>query len=218
MRLSPWIALVALAFGGGAFAQTPTGRSGMSSGDTVGNMNAYQQLRLFGICTVRTQRRAALAIIAAAQGSPEERRAMQGTVFGELDTNCLGGGDRTVMSPVLARGAIAEGLVMSGGVPPEFLRPAPATNEVRDLAGAGRCYAVGHQEQVRALLATRIGSPVELAAVTALWSELRPCLARINIRLNATWIRYILAEGLLTLAPSSPAPATAAPANPAPGS
>jgi outer membrane lipoprotein SlyB len=213
MKYMHWGALAALALAGAASAQTPSGRSGMSSGDTYSNMNAYRELRQFGICLVRTQRSAALAIIAAAQGSPEENRAMQGTVYGELDTNCMGGGDTNVMSSVLARGAVAEGLVLSGGVPPTLLRPAPAPNEVRDLPGAGRCYAAGHQEQIRGLLATRIASPEERAAATALWSELRPCLARFNLRLNPTWIRYILAEGLLTLAPT----ATPAPAAPAPG-
>jgi len=198
---------------GGASAQTPSGRSGSSSGDTYSNMNAYRELRMFGICIVRTQRSAALAIIAAEQGSPEEGRAMQGTVFGELDTNCGGAGDQTVMSPILARGAIAEGLLLSGGVPPQFLRPAPAPNQVRDLAGAGRCYAAGHENEVRGLLATPIGSPQERAAAGVLWADIRPCLARWTLRLSPVWIRYILAEGLLTLAPTGPAPA----ASPAPG-
>jgi hypothetical protein len=203
MRTLRWTVLAALALAGTAAAQTPSGRSGTSTGDTVGNMNAYRELRLFGICIVRTQRSSALAIIAAAQGSPEERRAMQGTVFGELDTNCMGGGDRTVMSPVLARGTIAEGLLLSGGVPQNMLLPAPAPNEVRDLGGAGRCYAVGHQAEIRALLATPIGSPQERAAAAALWPDFRPCLARYNLRLNPVWIRYILAEGLLRLAPAA---------------
>jgi hypothetical protein len=219
MRSLHWLALGAFVFSGTAFAQTPQGRSGMSTADTVSNMNAYRELRNFGICLARTERSAAIAIIAAAQNSPEEQRAMQGTVFGELTTNCMGGGDRTTMSATLARGTVAEGLLLSGGVPPQLLRPAPSPEEVRDLAGAGRCYAAGHQAEIRALLATQISSPQERAAAAALWPEFRPCLARYNIRLNPVWIRYILAEGLLTLAPSSPAPApaTPVPASPAPG-
>jgi hypothetical protein len=207
------LALAAVAMAAGASAQTPSARSGSSSGDTYSNMNAYRELRMFGICLVRTEHSAALAIIAAEQGSPEEERAMQGTVFGELDTNCGGAGDHVVMSPLLARGAIAEGLLLSGGVPPQLLRPAPPPDQVRDLPGAGRCYAAGHEAQVRALLATQIGSPQERAAAGVLWPEFRPCLARYNLRLSPVWIRYILAEGLLTLAPTGPAP----PASPAPG-
>jgi hypothetical protein len=198
-----WTFLAALLLSGAASAQTPSGRSGSSSGDTYSNMNAYRELRLFGICLVRTDRSAALAIIAADQGSREEDRAMQGTVFGDLDTNCMGGGDHSVMSPILARGTIAEGLLLSGGVPPQLQLPAPAPNEVRDLPGAGRCYAVGHQAEARALLATDIGSPQERAAAAALWADLRPCLARFNLRLSPVWIRYILAEGLLRLAPAA---------------
>jgi len=210
--------LAAVVLSGSAAAQTPTARSGMSTADTVGNMNAYRELRDFGICFARTQRSAAIAIIAAPQNSPEERRAMQGTVFGDdLITNCMGGGDRTSMSTIFARGTVAEGLLLSGGVPPQLLRPAPSPEQVTDLAGAGRCYAAGHQGEIRALLATRISSPEERAAAAALWTEFRPCLARYNIRLNAVWIRYILAEGLLTLAPTEPAPASPAPASPAPG-
>jgi hypothetical protein len=203
MRLLQWTVLAALVLSGAASAQVPAGRSGMSTADTLSNMNAYRELRNFGICLVRTQRSAALAIIAAEQGSPEERRAMQGTVYGELDTNCMGGGDTTTMSGVYARGTIAEGLLLSGGVPPSLLLPAPAPNEVRDLAGAGRCYAAGHQAEIRALLATQIGSPQERAAAAALWNDFRTCLARFNIRLNQVWIRYILAEGLLRLAPAA---------------
>lgn len=213
MKFFGGILLTALFLSGAAVAQTPGGRSGMSSGDTVSNMNAYRELRNFGICLVRTERSTALAIIAAEQGSPEERRAMQGTVFGELTTNCMAGGDRTVMSTVLARGTIAEGLFLSGGVPPNLLLPAPAPDQVRDLAGAGRCYAAGHQAEIRALLATPIGSPAERAAAAALWPEFRLCLVRINIRLNAVWIRYILAEGLLRLAPGAATSPAAAPAN-----
>ena len=208
MKFPRWIALAALCLPGAAVAQTAPARSGSSSNASLGNMNAYRQLRDFGICFARTERTAALAIIAAPQGSPEEARAMRGTIFGEdLNTNCMGGGDRSVMSTVFARGTVAEGLVMSGGVPPQMRLPAPPPEQVRDLPGAGRCYAAAHETEIRGLLATRIGSDEERAAAAALWPGFRPCLARFSIRLNPVWIRYILAEGLLTLAPAAPAPA-----------
>lgn len=210
MKFAGGIILAALLLSGAAAAQTPQGRSGMSSsGDTYSNMNAYRELRAFGICFVRTQRTAALAIIAGAQGSPEEEAALRRYIYGEHDTNCMMGGDRHVMSNIFLRGTIAEGLLMSGGVPANLLLPAPAPAQVRDLAGAGRCFAAGHETQIRAVLATQPGSPQETAAVGALWGDFRPCLANFRIRLNALWIRYILAEGLLKLAPASPA----APAN-----
>ena len=214
MRRILALAFAAAALSGPATAQTQGGRSGSSTNESLANMNAYRELRDFGICFARTERSAAVAIIAAAQGSPEERRAMQGTVFGEdLNTNCMGAGDHSFMSSVLARGTVAEGLLLSGGVPPQLRQPAPSPEQVRDLAGAGRCYAAGHETEIRSLLATRIGSQQERDAAAALWPEFRPCLARYNIRLNPVWIRYILAEGLLTLAPSSPAPPSPAPGN-----
>jgi hypothetical protein len=208
MKVSHWIALVALCLSGTAVAQTSPARSGSSTNASLSNMNAYRELRTFGICFARTERSAALAIIAAPQGSPDEARAMRGTIFGEdLNTNCMGGGDRSVMSTVFARGTVAEGLLLSGGVPPQMRLPAPPPEQVRDLPGAGRCYAAAHETEIRGLLATRIGSDEERAAATALWPGFRPCLARYNLRLNPVWIRYILAEGLLTLAPPSSPPA-----------
>ena len=208
MKFPRWIALAALCLPGAAVAQTAPARSGSSSNASLGNMNAYRELRDFGICFARTERSAALAIVGASQGSADEARAMRGTIFGEdLTTNCMRGGDRSVMSTVFARGTVAEGLLLSGGVPPQMRLPAPPPEQVRDLPGAGRCYAAAHETEIRGLLATRIGSDEERAAAAALWPGFRPCLARFSIRLNPVWIRYILAEGLLTLAPAAPAPA-----------
>lgn len=202
MRILHWTFLAALLLPGAAAAQTPAGRSGSSTNDSLSNMNAYRELRMFGICVARSQRADALAVIAAAHGSPEETDLIRRRILGERET-CMGAGDRTTMSTTFARGALVEGLLLSGGVPAELLLPAPAPNEVRDLAGAGRCYAVGHRAEIRALLATQIGSPQERAAAAALWNDFRPCLARFNVRLNPVWIRYILAEGLLRLAPAA---------------
>ena len=57
------------------------------------------------------------------------------------------------------------------------------------------------------MLATRAGSAEELAATTALWNDFRTCLPRhFNVRLNAPWIRYLLAEAILRLAPPAPIP------------
>ena len=204
MRVPAWAALAVLCLSGAASAQTPSGRSGMSSSERAANINAYRELQVLGACFARTQRREALAIMAATQGSREESELLRRSFYGERET-CMGGGDQMQMPSVFARGAIAEGLLMSGGVPPEQRLPAPA--QVRDLGGAGRCFAAGHAAEIRALLQTRIGSAEETAAVTALWPAFRTCIPRFQIRLNAVWIRYILAEGLLTLAPASPAPA-----------
>ena len=200
MRVLRWTALVALCLSGTLFAQ---GRSGSSTNDTLSNMNAYRELRMFGICVARSQRADALAVIAARHGSPEEVDLIRRRILGERET-CMGAGDTTRMTTTLARGALAEGLLLSGGVPPELRLPAPRPEEVRDLAGAGRCYASGHQTEARAVLAAQIASPQETAAIRGIWNDFRTCLSRFQVRLNAVWIRYLLAEGLLMLAPAGP--------------
>ena len=63
MRVLPWTALVALLPAGSATAQPAGSRSGSSTDDSLSNMNACRELRMFGICLVRTERPAALAII-----------------------------------------------------------------------------------------------------------------------------------------------------------
>lgn len=205
MRILRWAALAALAVSGAASAQLAGGRSGISSGERLEHINAYRELQLLGICFARTQRPAALAVIATTPGSREERQVLDRRFFGERGT-CAHGGTNMRMSTVHARGAIAEGLFKSGGVPPEYRLPAPAPTEVRDLLGAGLCFAASHRAEAQALLETQAGSEEETAAVTALWEDFRTCIPGFRIRLNAIWIRYILAEGLLRLAPANPAP------------
>ena len=87
MKFPRWIALAALCLSSAAAAQTSPARSGSSTNAPLSNMNAYRELRDFGICFARTERSAALAIIAAPQGSPEEMREMNRSVFGERDAN-----------------------------------------------------------------------------------------------------------------------------------
>ena len=206
MKILPFFALAALSLAGAASAQIAGGRSGMSTSDSLTNVRAFGDLRTFGVCYARTQRRNALALIATTPGAPEETEAFRRRVYGER-TTCMFGGTNMTMSTIYARGAIAEGLLRSDGVPAEYLLPAPAPAEVRDLSGAGRCYASRHRAEVQALLETQPGSPEEVAAVRALWNDFRACLPEgARVRLNAPWIRYLLVEGLLRLAPASANP------------
>lgn len=203
MKIVQCAVLAALAVSGAGSAQVEGGRSGMSSSDRLTNVNAFDDLRNFGICFARTQRRDALTVLATAPDSPEERRSFDRLVFGERST-CLFGGTRMSISIVYMRGAIAEGLLRSGGVPDTHRLSAPAVVEVRNLHDVGRCYASGHRAQVQALLETGVGSAEETAAVAALWENFRQCMPGFRVRLNAPWIRYLLAEALLRLAPAAP--------------
>lgn len=191
---------------GEANAQMGGGRSGMSTGDRQENIDAFSELSVFGRCFALSNRRDAFTLIATAPGSPEERAAFDRLVFGEQPCLAGGSGTRVQASIIYMRGVIAEALLeMHADVPAGLLLPAPALAEVRDLGGVARCYAAGHRPQVQALVATRAGSAEELAAVSALWNDFRTCLPRqFNIRLNAQWIRFLLAEAMLRLAPPAP--------------
>ena len=193
------LALVLLV-AGAAQAQNTGSRSGMSTTSPIANMKAYEELRAFGRCVARTQRTAALRVIAANPGSAEESDMLRKYIVGERYT-CMLGGDKMAMPNLLARGAIAEGLLLEGGVPAEYRLTAPAVGEARDLHGVARCYVVNHRTEVDGVLATRPGSAEELKAVQALWNDFRACMPGFNVRLNTPWIRSLLAEAALRLPP-----------------
>jgi hypothetical protein len=195
------------ALSGEALAQIASGRSGMSTSDPLGNVHAFSDLRAFGICYARASRPDALMVIGTVPGSREEADLFRRRVFGEQI--CLFDGTRMSLSIVFMRGAIAEGLLRSGGVPENYRLPAPVAGEVHSLHDAARCYAAGHRTEVQALLETQPGSREEVAAVGALWNDFRPCITGPLVRLNAPWIRYLLAEALLRL-PSAAVPAPGA--------
>lgn len=184
---------------GAAHAQ---GRSGMSTTDPLGNMNAFRELSAFGACYARSSRSNALAFIATRPGSREEADIFDRYIGGER-YSCGSGPSSTQASMVYWRGVIAEGLLRTSGVPESHVLPVPASAEARDLHDAARCYAGRHGADIRGLLATRLGSPEEMAAVGAMWNDFRGCMpAGLSVRLNAPWIRFLLAEAMLRLAPN----------------
>jgi hypothetical protein len=196
-----WAASIAILIcSGDAAAQFGTGQSGTSTSTPMSNARPYKELQAFGTCLAQTARKAALAVVATAPGSREEDKVLKKFVFGER-TTCLYGGTEMRMPSIFARGAIAEGLLRSGGVPAEYRLPAPAPSEVRDLHGAARCYTSGHRRDVEKLLQTSPGTPEEVKAVAAIWDEFRTCMPNFKVRLNAPWIRFLLAEALLRVEP-----------------
>jgi hypothetical protein len=200
-----WLASIAIALcGGEAAAQIGTGRSGMSTSTPLSNVRPYKELQAFGDCLARKARKSALAIVATAPGSREEDKVLRKFVYGEHET-CLFGGTQMQMPSIFARGAIAEGLLRAEGVPAEYRLPAPTPSAVRDLHGAARCYASGHRGEVQKLLQTHPGTPEEVQAVAAIWNEFRKCMPDFKVRLNAPWIRYLLAEALLRVEPNKTA-------------
>jgi hypothetical protein len=200
-----WFASIAIVLcGAQAAAQMGTGRSGVSTSTPLSNVKPYKELQSFGDCLARTGRKNALAIVATAPGSREEEKVLKKFVFGE-HTSCMPGGTQMQMPDIFARGAVAEGLLRHGGVPAEYRLPAPAPSAVRDLHGAARCYASGHRGEVEKLLKIDPGTPREVQAVAAIWEGFRTCMPNFNVRLNAPWIRYLLAEALLRVEPKTTA-------------
>lgn len=197
-----WAAAIAILMcSGEAGAQFGTGQSGSSTSTPMSNAKPYKELQAFGTCLAQTARKAALEIVATTPGSREEEKVLKKYVYGER-TTCLYGGTEMKMPSIFARGAIAEGLLRTGGVPAEYRLPAPAASEVRDLHGAARCYTSGHRSEVQKLLQTDPGTSQEVKAVAANWDGLKACMPGFKVRLNAPWIRFLLAEALLRVDPN----------------
>jgi hypothetical protein len=187
-----------------AVAQTAPGQ--MSNADLLGNVKVLRDLEQFGRCYATTNRSTALDLIATKPGSKEEDKVYRRLT--RFDQHCLFSGTRMYASVVYIRGAIAEGLLETDGVPANLQLPAPTAGGVTSLSEAARCYVSGRRAEVRALLEMRAGTPEEVAAIKALWNDFRACLPpRANVRLNALWIRFLLAEALLRLPPPTAAAA-----------
>lgn len=202
MKAGVLLAYAALTLAVSASAQS--GRSGMSTAAPLSNVRAFSELRAFGICMAKTQRRNALAVIATVPDSADEAQVLKSVVYGE-HVNCLFGGTEMSMPNIFARGAIAEGLLRADGVPAEYQLTAPAPTETKDLHGVARCYVNSHRAEAQALLETRPGSDEETKTAMALWSDFRVCMPGFKVHLNAPWIRFLLAEALLRLPPPTPA-------------
>ena len=187
-----------------ALAQTGTGQSGHSTSAELGNVKLLGDLAQFGRCFAATERKWSLALLQTKPGSNEENEVYRKMT--RLDQPCLFGGTQMSSSVVYIRGAIAEGLVKEGGVPADMLLPAPSADRVTTLSEAARCYVSRHRREVKALIDMKLGTKEEVAAVGALWPGLRTCIPkRASVRLNALWIRYLLAEALLRTAdPAAP--------------
>lgn len=204
VALAGFSALLAASLPGAGQAQVAPTHSGHSTSSPLTNVKPFRELRAFGSCYARTQRKAALSLIATVPDSAEEEKTFRRMVYGE-DAHCLPGGTTMRMPILFARGAIAEGLLLNGGVPDSHRLSAPAPAEARDLHAVARCYTSGHRTEVEVLLKTHPGTREEVKAVAALWNDFRACMRGFNVRLNAPWIRFLLAEAMLRLPPPAPA-------------
>jgi hypothetical protein len=182
-----------------ASAQLAPGRSGSSTTKYLSSEESMVALVVFGRCYAKQQPEKALRLIATEPTSRAEAQIYI-ELFRKSDEACLGDVSSMSMDLPLIRGAIAEGLYRSNiALPPALMQTAPAPAEVRNLAGAARCYAAAHRQEVRTLLAeTKVGSRKEFDAVSKLMPDFYKCVpggAKFNF--SATVIRFRLAEALL---------------------
>jgi len=184
-------------------AQLPPARSGMSSGWTATNLDAVKEIASFGRCYAKTVPKDVLKVLATTPGTQEEADVFA-KVLGE-DMPCMSTGSGFRMPLPYIRGAMVEGYYVAHLPIPASLRlPAPAPAEVRSLSDAARCYAAGHLSETVALLATPAGSREEHDAVARMLPDLRACISGGGqVRLDATLVRFRLAEALIHLAPPS---------------
>lgn len=196
--------LAAASLAGPAAAQLPPGRSGMSSGWVASNLNALKELSIFGRCYAKALPRDILKVMATGPGTREEADTFR-KLFDSEAVPCLSPGSAFHMPLPYIRGAMVEGLLLAHVAVPANLRlSAPAAADVHNLSDAARCYADGHIAQARAVLATEVGSRAEYEAVNAVMADFATCLPSApQIHVNATLVRYRLAEALIRLAPAS---------------
>lgn len=193
-----------------AIAQIGRGYSGRSDGEIeyVDNEEAMRILSAFGNCYAQHSTTRALELIGTDPGTHEEAETYR-RLFRSGSQNCLGDATELTMPVAFVRGAIAEGLLERNiALPATLVRAAPAPGvEVRRLSEAARCYAVGHGAEILAMLATPASGQRQMAALRPMVDGFFNCLpasAR-NRRLDATPLRYLLAEALLRLPASAPA-------------
>jgi hypothetical protein len=199
MKLTAFLATVATLGATPAFAQA-SGTSGMSTSSPASNVKAYVELAALGDCYAQYHRREALMMIATTPSSAEEEKAFDRYMYGEQVT-CMSGG-RMSIPIAFARGVLAQGLIRHGGVTPELMLAPVAPGQAKDLHAVARCYTSTHRAEVDALLRTQTGSKEEVSAVAALWPDFRTCMPGFKVRLNAPWIRFLLAEARLRLPPA----------------
>jgi hypothetical protein len=187
-----------------AGAQIATGQSGRSTMQYFGGEQALQELSAFGLCYASQSKADALKLVAAEPGSQQEANTYR-QLFRKHYQSCLGSVTELRVPPGLVRGAIAEGLYRKNvPVPADlaFSTP-PERTQIRNLAGAARCYTAGNPEKVRSLIEnTKPGSESERIAVDAIMGDFGGCIppgAKRKLELDTMTVRYRLAEALWRL-------------------
>lgn len=179
-------------------------RSGTTTQYYIRGQEIWSSLGEFGRCYASTERKDALRLVATRPGSVEEAQTYK-DLFGKSDQPCLGSITEMRISHLMVRGAIAEGLYKKKVlVPPELaVAAAPSVGQVRSMSDAALCYVGGHSGEAQSLInGTVPGSNKEYEAMTALFPAFAECVppaARGKMQVEATLIRFRIAEALWKL-------------------
>lgn len=183
--------------------QIAPGQSGTSSLVYIDEAEAMITLTIFGRCYAKKNRNEALSVIATQPGSREEMQTLR-KLFRRSNIACMSNNTNLRMPLPYIRGVIAEGLLRSGSaIPASHVLPALPAIKVRNLSDAAGCYVAGHEDEVRKLLMTKVGSKPEFESVSAIADDFVNCLPVDRSRpLYTTLIRFRLAEALLRVRPN----------------
>lgn len=209
MRRVAFVILCATAMPSAAVAPLRD-RAGSSTQYHFSGQEVWDTLSDYGRCYASTERKDALKLVATRPGSVEEAETYK-DLFGKPYQSCLGNVTTLRVSHLMVRGAIAEGLYKKKvAVPADLMvAAAPSADQVRNISDAALCYASRHRNQAQSLVdGTKVGTEDEFAAVGALWgafAECVPAAARNSMKIEATLVRFRIAEALwrLGIAPDS---------------
>jgi hypothetical protein len=180
-----------------AAAQLAPSRSGSSTTSYMSGEEAFNEMVSFGRCYATQSTNNALRLIATEPETREEIAVYKDLFKGD-DQTCLTFASELSAPYQLIRGSIAEGLYRGRvPLPAGMILTAPEAAQVRNLAGAARCYVKGNEVDARALAETKPGSRQEQAAIQAALPAFAKCLPPgVSLNFSATLIRFRIVEGL----------------------
>lgn len=194
--------LAALAATTASMAQLAPGMSGKSTMSYMAGQEALNELVAFGRCYAVKVPASSLRFIATEPSSVAEAEVYR-SIFRKT-VPCLGGADSLRAQIGVVRGVIAEGLYKGKvPLPAELGLTSPEPAEVRNLAGAARCYVGRHRQEARSLVeGTRPGTAEEREAVAAAMPKFLECVpSGAKAGFSPSIIRFRVAEALYRTAP-----------------
>jgi len=180
-----------------------SGRSVITTVQTMGAKEVWDALWVFGSCYAGSERSKALKFVETEPGSVEEARTYK-KLFTNSDEYCLGNVTWMSISYKYVRGAIAEGLYSKRVPVPPSLAAKPISREkVQSIIETAICYAAQNPAEAKALIEkTTPTSKKEEQAIAALTPHFVACLPPNmppGFQIDSTLLRFRIAEALWRL-------------------